>query len=144
MALLGVPSARSMAAMTMQRPLASRSTRLVGQFLDSLVGAAPLIAGMLLTSVNDGLGAVIVMAGIAWWIFYYFFADGLAGGQSIAKRWLDMHVVSATTGAPCTFGQSFVRNLLLAALGPIDWVFIFGERQQRLGDMAAGTIVIAG
>jgi hypothetical protein len=27
-------------------------------------------------------------------------------------------------------------------LGPIDWIFIFGERHQRLGDEAAGTIVI--
>jgi uncharacterized RDD family membrane protein YckC len=125
------------------QPLASPSTRLVGQFLDGLVGAAPIIAGALFTSVNDGLGAILVMAGIGWWVFYYFFADGLAGGQSIGKRWMGMHVISATTGAPCTFGQSFIRNLLLAALGPIDWVFIFGDRHQRLGDKAAGTIVIA-
>lgn len=83
------------------------------------------------------------MAGIAWWIFYYFFADGLAGGQSIGKRWMGMHVINAETGAPCTFGQSFIRNLLLAVLGPIDWVFIFGDRHQRLGDKAAGTIVVA-
>jgi uncharacterized RDD family membrane protein YckC len=27
-------------------------------------------------------------------------------------------------------------------LGPIDWIFIFGERHQRLGDMLAGTVVI--
>jgi uncharacterized RDD family membrane protein YckC len=31
----------------------------------------------------------------------------------------------------------------LAILGPIDRIFIFGERHQRLGDKAAGTIVIA-
>lgn len=53
------------------------------------------------------------------------------------------HAGDATTGAPCTYGQSFIRNLLLAVLGPIDWIFIFGERHQRLGDKAAGTIVIA-
>ena len=39
-------------------------------------------------------------------------------------------------------GQSFVRNVIQALLGPIDWIFIFGERRQRLGDKAAGTIVI--
>jgi uncharacterized RDD family membrane protein YckC len=27
-------------------------------------------------------------------------------------------------------------------LGPIDWIFIFGDRRQRLGDKAAGTIVV--
>lgn len=45
------------------------------------------------------------------------------------------------TGAPCSCGQSLARNLLLAVLGPIDWVFIFGERHQCLGDKLAGTIV---
>jgi uncharacterized RDD family membrane protein YckC len=35
-----------------------------------------------------------------------------------------------------------VRNILLSILGPIDWIFIFGERRQRLGDKAAGTIVV--
>jgi uncharacterized RDD family membrane protein YckC len=56
---------------------------------------------------------------------------------------LGTRVVSVETNAPCTFGQSFIRNLLLAVLGPIDWIFIFGERRQRLGDKAAGTIVVS-
>ncbi len=64
-------------------------------------------------------------------------------GQSVAKQWLGMRVVDRTTGEPCTFGQSFVRNLLLILLGPLDWLFIFGERSQRLGDKVAGTTVIA-
>ncbi len=51
-------------------------------------------------------------------------------------------VVDARTGQPCTFGQSFVRNLLLSILGFIDWLFIFGRKRQRLGDMAAPTLVI--
>jgi hypothetical protein len=70
------------------------------------------------------------------------FADALDDGQSIGKRWLGIRVVDDITNAPCTFGQSFIRNLLLAVLGPIDWIFIFGERRQRLGDKAAGTIVV--
>lgn len=125
------------------QPLASRSNRLLGQLLDGLVGAAPFIVGVTLISVNDSLGIVVAIAGFGWSIFYYFFADGFPGGQSIGKRWLGMQVLSATTGAPCSFGQSFIRNLLLAILGPIDWIFIFGERHQRLGDKAAGTIVVA-
>ena len=54
-----------------------------------------------------------------------------------------MHVIDARTQVPCCYGQSFVRNLLLAVLGPIDWIFIFGDRHQRLGDIVAGTVVIA-
>jgi uncharacterized RDD family membrane protein YckC len=85
---------------------------------------------------------VALVASIVWAIFYYFFADALHGGQSFAKQWLGIKVVNAETGAPCTFGQSFLRNFLLAVLGPLDWIFIFGDRHQRLGDKAAGTIVI--
>ena len=51
-------------------------------------------------------------------------------------------VVDGTNGRPCTFGQSFVRNFFLSLLGPIDWLFIFGRRRQRLGDRIAATIVI--
>jgi hypothetical protein len=36
----------------------------------------------------------------------------------------------------------FVRNLLLAILGFFDRIFILGERHQRPGDKAAGTIVV--
>lgn len=125
------------------QPLASRSNRLFGQLLDGVVGGAPFILAALLSSVSDTLGIVFIVAGFGWSIFYYFFADGFPGGQSIGKRWLGMQVISANTGAPCTFGQSFIRNLLLAILGPIDWLFIFGEQHQRLGDKAAGTIVVA-
>lgn len=122
--------------------LASRAQRLFGQTLDAIVGIAPLIVAAVVASFNDVLGVVAGMAGIGWALFYYFLADGLHGGQSLGKRWLGMRVISHATGAPCTFGQSFVRNVLLALLGPLDWVFIFGPRHQRLGDKAAGTIVV--
>jgi len=123
-------------------PYASRLTRLVGQVLDGFIGVGPLIVAAIFASFSDTLGTIVFIAAGAWSVYYYFFADGFTGGQSIAKRWLGMHVIDARTGAPCGYGQSFLRNLLLAILGPIDWIFIFGERHQRLGDMAAGTVVI--
>ncbi|MEX2283976.1 MAG: RDD family protein [Gemmatimonadota bacterium] len=123
--------------------LASRSVRLVGQVIDGIVAAVPILLGVGLMAVSEPLGGLFVIGGIIWSLFYYFFADGLNDGRSVAKVWLGMQVVDAGSGSPCTFGQSFVRNLLLAILGPIDWIFIFGERRQRLGDKAAGTKVIA-
>jgi uncharacterized RDD family membrane protein YckC len=132
-----------MAVDVAQVTLASRSTRLFGQLIDGAIGVAPIVVGAILSNFSDALAGIMVMGGIAFSIFYYLFADGLHGGQSFAKRWLGMQVVHAGTGAPCTFGQSFIRNLLLAVLGPLDWIFIFGERHQRLGDHAANTIVIA-
>jgi uncharacterized RDD family membrane protein YckC len=122
--------------------LADRSERLFGQMIDGSIGAVPIVVAAGVSAISAKLGAVLIIAAAVWSIFYYFFADGLHGGQSIGKRWLGMRVVSVETNAPCTFGQSFIRNLLLAVLGPIDWVFIFGERRQRLGDKAAGTIVV--
>ena len=123
-------------------PLASPSNRLMGQLIDGSVGAVPFIAGGILSAISESAGRVLLLLGIAWSVFYYLFADGFPGGQSLGKRWLGMQVISEATGEPCSFGQSFVRNLLLALLGPIDWIFIFGEKHQRLGDKAAGTIVI--
>ena len=124
-------------------PLASRSSRLLGQMLDALVAVSPVLAMVFLDSADMDtgtgvLGRVTVFLSAA----YYLFADALPGGQSLGKRWLDMAVVDARTGEPCSIWQSFVRNLLLAVLGPIDWLFIFGERHQRLGDKAAGTVVV--
>ena len=122
---------------------APRSQRLLGQALDGVVGFAPFIVAMVISSFSDSLGVPLMIAAIGWSLFYYFFADGLSGGQSYGKRWLGMRVVNADDGRPCSFGKSFLRNLLLYLLGPIDWLFIFGERHQRLGDKAAGTIVVS-
>lgn len=122
--------------------LASRTLRLVGQFIDGIVAVVPTVVGLVLMFVSETLGGLLFFGGILWSVFYWCFADGLNDGRSVAKQWLGMRVVDATTGKPCTFGQSFLRNLLLGILGPIDWIFIFGERRQRLGDKAAGTVVI--
>jgi len=123
--------------------LASRWTRLVGQMVDGFVAAIPLLAITILATFTGGIGGpYLIAATFAWMFFYLIFGDGLHQGQSFAKQWLGIRVVSADTGAPCTFGQSFLRNMLLAILGPIDWIFIFGDRHQRLGDKAAGTIVV--
>jgi uncharacterized RDD family membrane protein YckC len=131
--------------------LASRTNRLLGQFIDSLIGVAPIVAGMVALSVGVAsgppislqFGALIYLLGILWSLYYFLLADSMHDGQSFAKQWLGMRVIDRASGAPCTMSQSFVRNLLLMLLGPLDWLFIFGERHQRLGDIVAGTIVIA-
>jgi uncharacterized RDD family membrane protein YckC len=121
---------------------ASRSDRLLGQFIDGIIGALPVLAAFVISSFNGALGVASLLGAFLWSFCYYLFADGLRDGQSFGKRYVGMRVVDARSGVPCTFGQSFVRNLLLAFLGPLDWIFIFGEQHQRLGDKAAGTIVI--
>lgn len=122
--------------------VASRMQRVAAQFLDGLVAGAPAIAAFLLMFLLGRVGFVLILVAALFGLLYTLFADGLEGGQSIGKRLVGIRVVSLETGAPCTYGQSFVRNLLLMLLGPIDWIFILGERRQRLGDKAAGTIVV--
>ena len=121
---------------------APRLSRLVAQVIDSVIGAAPIVLAALTSSLDEQVGGILLLASVIWFLLYYLFADGLGEGQSFGKRWLGIRVIGAETGAPCTYGQSFIRNFLLALLGPIDWLFIFGERHQRLGDMAAGTLVV--
>ena len=122
--------------------LASRLQRVAAQFLDGLVAGAPALAAFIIMRFFPRAGIAVFLLAALFGALYTLLADGLEGGQSIGNRVLGLRVVSMTTGAPCTFGQSFLRNLLLMILGPIDWIFILGERHQRLGDKAAGTIVV--
>jgi uncharacterized RDD family membrane protein YckC len=122
--------------------LASLPQRLAGQFLDGVVASVPPIAAFLVTFVLHRAGIVLIVLTCIFAFLYTLLADGLEGGQSFGKRMVGIRVVSMHSGKPCSFGQSFVRNLLLMILGPIDWIFIFGDRRQRLGDKAGGTIVI--
>lgn len=123
--------------------LASRDERFLGQILDSFVAiAAVLLIPAILYLISDTLGMIATICGLLFAVFYLLFADGFSGGQSYGKRIMKTAVVDASTGQPCTFGKSFVRNLLLLVLGIIDWIFIFGGKRQRLGDMAANTLVV--
>jgi uncharacterized RDD family membrane protein YckC len=122
--------------------LASLGDRLLAQILDSAVAVAALMGSLLLFDISAQVGQIALLASLLFAVFYILFADGLRNGQSYGKRVVKTTVVDATSGAPCSFRQSFVRNLLLSILGVIDWMFIFGRRRQRLGDKVAHTVVI--
>ncbi|MDA0336704.1 MAG: RDD family protein [bacterium] len=119
-----------------QYPLATLGQRLLAQIVDGAV----YFGIVLLTVLPFGFKGGVVGALIAG--LYLLFQDGLAGGQSFGKRLTKTAVIDARTGQWCSFWQSFVRNLLLSLLNFIDWIFIFGAKRQRLGDLAAGTVVI--
>src|SRR5215210_2298668 len=123
--------------------LASLSQRLFGQILDSLVVVAAFLVAGVLFAISPDIGTIAIILAAAFSLFYILFADGFEGGQSYGKRAVGTACVDSNTGAPCTFWQSFIRNLLLSALGLIDWIFILGGKRQRLGDKAASTIVIS-
>ncbi len=80
------------------------------------------------------------------WVFpcilYFLFSDALPNGQSIGKKILKISVVDYNSRIPSGLFQSFVRNVVLLLLGFIDIFFIYSSKRRRLGDLAAGTIVI--
>ena len=81
--------------------------------------------------------------------FAYFFATELVWGQTIGKRVMELRVVRAD-GSPLTAGPAAIRNLVrFVDAFPVAYIvgaivlFTFGNRSQRLGDMAAKTKVVA-
>lgn len=88
------------------------------------------------------LEVLLLAVGVLLSIAYYLLGDALPGGQSYGKRALEIAVIDKRTHRPCRPVQSFFRNLFLALLGPIDWVFIFRPNRQRLGDWFANTVVV--
>jgi uncharacterized RDD family membrane protein YckC len=126
-------------------PLASRSARLLAQLLDGIIAFSPRLALEIATIMNERLEPMLnplITPGLYFFLAYYLFADALPGGQSVAKRMLGIAVVDRTTGQPSSLWQSFVRNALLGVLSMLDWIFIYGRNRQRLGDMAANTLVV--
>jgi uncharacterized RDD family membrane protein YckC len=79
----------------------------------------------------------------------YFFVCELRSGRTIGKRLFHVRVVTAS-GAPATYGQIALRNVLrlvdalpfLYASGLISMMRTGPARRQRIGDVAAGTTVV--
>lgn len=119
------------------RPLASQGRRLAAQIVDGLVAIVFLFSAIPLADLNEKLTPVAPLLFFA----YYFFSDGFPNGQSLGKRLLGIRVVVDETGAPCSIWRSFVRNVT-QILGIFDWIWIFGDKRKRAGDILAHTRVV--
>jgi len=91
---------------------------------------------------------MLLLAGFLMEWFYPMLFEAGKRGATPGKRILGLRVVQVT-GSPISFGQSFVRNLLRWVDGMPLFTYGFGltsclatRRFQRLGDLAAGTVVI--
>jgi uncharacterized RDD family membrane protein YckC len=82
-------------------------------------------------------------------VFLYYFVTESAWGQTVGKRALGVVVVDKDSGAPAGAGKVVIRTLLrvvdalpvLYLLGLI--VMLATGSKQRIGDLAAGTVVVA-
>ena len=79
---------------------------------------------------------------------YFAFFEWLWNGQTPGKRWLKLRVIRED-GRPVTFWEAAVRNLL-RSFDIMPWPFysiglisvFISSRDQRVGDMVAGTVVV--
>ncbi|RPJ27992.1 MAG: RDD family protein [Chloroflexi bacterium] len=141
--------------------VAGLGSRFVATLLDTLLivllQIVVIVVMALIIDVLDGsvfadqLSAwVIAIFGLILSIFYwgyYVFFEMLWNGQSPGKRWVGLRVIR-TDGTPITLSESFIRNLVrivdfLPAAYGVGIITMFIDKQsRRLGDLAAGTLVV--
>jgi len=98
-------------------------------------------------AVAYGIGAVAVAVLFVVFFGYSVWFEGWRNGQTPGKRWLGLRVVREG-GQPVTPGAAVIRNVVGFAdflptgflLGAV--VMLCTPRAQRLGDLAAGTLVV--
>ncbi|MGH2689203.1 MAG: RDD family protein [Actinomycetota bacterium] len=125
---------------------AGLGSRLAANLLDLLI---MVVAGVLLAIagffVDSTVGFVVVIGLIAFLpTIFGALTEGLWNGRSPGKSAVGLRVVQVS-GQPITWKHAVVRNLfrlldLWLWLGPI--FMVLTKRSQRLGDLAAGTIVV--
>jgi uncharacterized RDD family membrane protein YckC len=131
--------------------LAGLGSRFLARLLDLFIQALCIIAlAFVVGAVGDGesgLSLAVFLVGLFCVIWVYDVAfETLASGRTPGKRAAGIRVVGLH-GEPVTFRASAVRNILRI----IDIVLLFlpaaisilvTHRNQRLGDLAAGTVVV--
>ena len=103
-----------------------------------------------LLEIDMGAGWVTAVFGLISFALlwgYYIFFEMLWNGQTPGKRWLGLRVLRSD-GTPITLTESIIRNLVrfidfLPAFYGLGVVVMFVNAQsRRLGDLAAGTLVV--
>jgi uncharacterized RDD family membrane protein YckC len=83
-------------------------------------------------------------------LLYSLFKDWFGKGESWGKRACGIRTIRLASGKPCDWGDSLVRNLIMSLLALIPFVgwlvepiaLLSARNRRRLGDLAAGTMVI--
>ena len=138
----------------LQLTLAGLGSRAVARIVDQAIQTGVVIGVMLLASLAGGDGGGPGLAGAAFVVVLFLVQFGydvvfetLASGRTPGKRWSGLRVVRAD-GGPVGFLPSALRNLLrlvdfLPGVYTVGMVAVMASRHnQRLGDMAAATLVV--
>jgi uncharacterized RDD family membrane protein YckC len=93
---------------------------------------------------------IVAAAGIIMFVFfwgYYILFEGFWNGQTPGKRLVKLRVIRSD-GSPLSFSEAVIRNLVrLIDFMPLYYgvgviVMFLNDRSRRLGDIAAGTLVV--
>jgi len=141
----------------LEQPLAGIGSRFLAGFVDTLIIVGILLVIFLVSTLsltpdpfseaNDWMIAfMIVFMFLVFWGYHVYFEYRM-NGQTPGKKAVKIRVVKEG-GMPMTFSDVVVRNLLRLVDGlplyPIAGVAMFVTKKcQRLGDLAAGTVVVS-
>jgi uncharacterized RDD family membrane protein YckC len=147
-------------AVALDLRIAQLPSRLTAAVLDLLVMVAGYVgvgAVLLYAGLSDADAALLAGIGVTLMVLiflgYPVAMETLTRGRSLGKMALGLRVVR-DDGGPIAFRQAFVRGLvglvlewpglLVGGLGPAIGIFVamFSARGKRIGDMAAGTVVL--
>lgn len=133
-------------------PLAGPFRRSLAYLIDLVVLAGLVAVGAIVSMLASlgteaGVGPMLAIAFALIW-GYGAFCEGVFNGQTAGKHAVGIRVMT-TSGVPITGSQAAIRNLIGTVDGPIPLLYLPGlasmaltPRFQRLGDLAAGTMVV--
>lgn len=136
-------------AIALDLDIAGAGSRFIAAFIDSAIifgfGIAEALGGGLLVGLGIPSEPVLI-GGLVLWVLinllYYPILEGLWDGRTVGKKRERIRVVHSD-GTPITWQAAAVRNLIRPIEVPLGLaVMILTRRSQRLGDLAAGTIVV--
>jgi uncharacterized RDD family membrane protein YckC len=127
--------------------------RVVATIVDAIVLgiASGILAGEFGSDRSSGFGLTHLsprgsILPVAFALLYYVVLEGLLG-RTVGKMLTGIRVVNEATGQPPGLGKATVRTVLRIIDGLagylVGFVIVLGSsRRRRLGDMAAGTLVV--
>ncbi|HID19610.1 MAG TPA: RDD family protein [Methanophagales archaeon] len=89
--------------------------------------------------------ASLTVLNVLLWIVYFTYFEGTSG-QTLGKKIMSIKVIKENGDQP-TFSDALIRTILRIIDGIAFYlvgliVILVSEKKQRIGDMAAGTIVV--
>jgi uncharacterized RDD family membrane protein YckC len=139
-------------SVTLEVTLAGLGSRMAASLIDGLIRFGLILAlFILLLATSERRGgvelALFIIGSFSVFFAYDVFFETLAGGRTPGKRATGLRVVRES-GQPVGFTASAIRNLVrLLDMLPFSYAIgivaiLVSSKNQRLGDMAAGTIVV--